>query len=299
MKRLTLAFLLASCIAAHAASPEADYLAARDRDIAALAKTEATRDTSHGDAQLETALADLQKRMQPIIGHVAVVGFPTKGKLNLETLSAQDEGFGMLDGLAFGDSESGKSLVVSTPGLLDAWLAAHRKTTPSDPDVPRDPAAAVKTEIFYTWAMSSGAAAVHYAELPVVAPPDASFAHATLSARTQDQSPQTPDEMFVALEHRGRVFIVEAKLATPMKPIAACDVITADFAKRAEAADKAYAAGHPTDVTAADPGVELRDKGDAAFRACYGERIKGKPVFKAATAQAAAIVAALAAARRD
>lgn len=299
MTRLTLALLLASCIAAHAASPEAAYLAARDRDIATLAKSEATRDTSHGDAQLEKALADLQKRMQPIIGHVAVVGFPTKGKLNLEALSAQDEGFGMLDGLVFGDSASDRSLVVSTPGLLDAWLAAHRKTIPSDPDVPRDPAAAVKTEIFYTWAVSTGSAVVHYAELPVVAPPDASFAHASLSARTQDQSPQAPDEMFVALEQRGRVFVVEAKLATAMKPIAACDAITTDTAKRAEAADKAYAAGHATDATAPDPGAELRDKGDAAFRACYGEKIKGSSAFKAATSQATAIIAALADARRD
>ncbi len=297
MKHLSLALLLASCIAAHAASPEADYLAARDRDIATLAKSEATRDTSHGDVQLEKALADLAKRMKPIIGRVAVVGFPTKSKLNLETLSTQDEGFGMLDGLAFGVSESDKSLVVSTPGLLDAWLAAHRKTTPSDPDVPRDPAAAVKTDIFYTWAMSTGSAVVHYAELPVVAPPDATFAHATLSARTQDQSPQAPDEIFVALEHRGRVFLVEAKLATPMKPIAACDAITKETAKRADAADKAYAAGPATD--APDPGVELRDKGDAAFRACYGEKITGSAAFKAATTQGAAIIAALVAARRD
>ena len=297
MKAFPFALLLLLPVAAHAASPEEAYLAARDRDIAAIKTLQDADKTKAADARLEKDLADLQTKMKPIVGRVAVAGFPSEGKINLEALFARDEEYGMLDGLVFGTVDGGMQLIVTTDGLLDAWLVAHAKKDPTDPDIPRDPAAAVKTEIFYTWAVNTDAAAVHYAELPLAVPPGTKFAQAMLSARTQDNSPPAPDRVFVAMERAGRVFVVEEKLAMPMKKIAACDAVTRRYNAQADAADKAYAAHPPTDPNAPDPGVALRDKGEVAFRACYGEKAKGSAGFKAATEQATKIVAAIMAAR--
>ena len=151
----------------------------------------------------------------------------------------------------------------------------------------------MKTEIFYTWAVSTGTAVVHYAEIPVVVPPGAKLAYATLSARTQDGSPDTPDQIFVALERRGRVFIVNEKLDIPMAPIAACDSVNADYTKRADADDKAYVIGGLKNTKLTDEADKFRKEGDAAFRACIGNRVKDTPQFKSATDQVAAVVAAL------
>jgi hypothetical protein len=292
MKAFALAAVLASSIAAHAASPEEAYLGARDRVIAAIKKIENAKDAKASDALFENAAKDLEKKLKAVVGPFAAVGFPAEGKLNLDTLSAQDESFGTLDGIVYGDGESSRNVIVTTDGLLDKWLLGHRHWW-SKNTLPATAEAAVKTEAFYTQAVNTDAAIVHYAEIPIAAPPGAKFAHATLSARTQDLSPDAPDQIFVALEQGGRVFIVNEKLDVAIKPIAACDAVTADYAKKAEAADKAYSDSVNKNSKLADESVNLRNQGDAAFRACFGDKTKAAPEFKAATDQAAAVVAAL------
>jgi hypothetical protein len=293
MKVFAVVALLASSTAAYAASPEEDYLSARDRVMAAIKRTENGKDASAGDALFSKATRDLEQKLKAVVGPLAAAGFPAEGKLNFDTLSSQDEGFGALDGIVYSDSEGGNSVVVTTDGLLDKWLVGHRHWWKKG-NVPPTADAAVKAEAFYTQAVSTDAAIVHYADMPIAAPPGSKFAYAMLSARTQDLSPNAPDEIFIALEHGGRVFIASQKLKVAMNPIAACDAVTADYAKKSEAADKAYADSSRKNPKLADVSADLRTQGDAAFRACYGDKAKDAPEFKAAADQAAAVVAALA-----
>jgi hypothetical protein len=219
-------------------------------------------------------------------------GFPTEGKLNLVSLFPDDVGFGMLDGLVYGEGESDKSIVVTTDSLLDKWFLGHPKGRSKD-DIPTSAAAAVKTEDFYAQAVDSDSGAANYGEIPVSAPPRAKFAHAMLSLIGNGQLvPGTPDRIFVALEQDGRVFIVSEKLTTHVPPIPACDRAGADTTKEADAIDSAFMKGGGKNKKLLDLVEKLRNEADAAVCNCFASKVEGTPAFKAAEVQAAAIVAA-------
>ena len=214
MKALVLAALLLPPIGAAAVSPEDAYLAARDRYIASFKTTASAKDEKAAFARHDKAVRDLEQQLKAIVGPFSASGFPAEGKLNLVSLFPDDIGFGMLDGLVYGEGESAKSIVVTTDSLLDKWLLGRPKGRSID-DIPTSAAAAVKTENFYAQAVNSDSAAANYGEIPVAAPPGAKFAHAMLSLIGNGPLvPGTPDRIFVALEQGGRVFIVSEKLAT-------------------------------------------------------------------------------------
>ena len=179
MKALVLAALLLPPTAVVAVSPEDAYLAARDRYIASFKTTASAKDEKAAFARHDKALRDLEQQLKSIVGPFSVSGFPAEGKLNLVSLFPDDIGFGMLDGLVYGEGESAKSIVVTTDRLLDKWLFGHRKRRSKD--IPTSAAAAVKTEDFYAQAVNSELAAANYGEIPVAAPPGAKFAYAMLS----------------------------------------------------------------------------------------------------------------------
>jgi hypothetical protein len=293
MKALVLAALLLPPIGAAAVSPEEAYLAARDRYIASFNATASAKDEKAVFARHDKAVRDLEQRLKPIVGPFSAPGFPTEGKLNLVSLFPDDIGFGMLDGLAYGEGESAKSIVVTTDSLLDKWLLGRPKGR-SNGDIPTSAAAAVKTGDFYAQAVNSDAAAANYGEILVAAPLGAKFAHAMLSLVDNGPLvPGTPDRIFVALEQGGRVFIVSEKLATRVPPIPACDAAGADITKKADAADGAFMKGGGKNKRLLDQVEKLRNEADAAVCACFAGKVKGTPAFKAAEVQAAAIVAAL------
>jgi hypothetical protein len=293
LKAFVLAALLLAPIAATAAPPEEAYLAARDHYIASFNATVSAKDGSAVYARHDEALRDLERRLKPIVGPFSARGFPTEGKLNLVSLFPDDVGFGMLDGLVYGEGESDKSIVVTTDNLLDKWLLGHPKGRAND-EIPTSAAAAVKTTDFYAQAVNSDSAAANYGEIPITGPPGAKFAHALLSLIGNGQIvPGTPDRIFVALEQGGRVFIVSEKLATPAPSIPACDGAGVDIAKKADDADAAFMKGGGRNKKLLGQVEKLRDQADAAVCACFAGKIKGTPAFKAAEVQAAAIVAAL------
>jgi hypothetical protein len=293
MKLLILAAALLSPIAAHAASPEDAYIAARDAAIAAFQKTADTKAVEARNKQHDKVQKELERKLKAIVGPFAMRGFPAEGKINLDTLFSEDEGFGMLDGIVYGETESDRSVVVTTDGLLRKWLEAHGDRTKGQTNPPVDPAAATQTELFYSQAISTDAAVVGYADIPLAKPDSAKFVAAMLASRTQDLSPPAPDHLFVALARGGRVFIVDEKLDKAMGPIAECDEVTKIAQKKADEADRAYAASDPKDEKLADVGSKLRNDGDEAFRRCYGEKVKPLPMFKTASDQARAILDAL------
>src|SRR5579871_20184 len=99
--------------AARAATAEDAYIAARDAAIAKIKALEAKKSEDAADKAQEVARGDLEKRLQGIVGDLDVDGFQHKGVLNLESLSRNDVGYGMLDGLRFTQGDSGPEILVT------------------------------------------------------------------------------------------------------------------------------------------------------------------------------------------
>ena len=117
-------------------------------------------------------------------------------------------------------------------------------------------------------------------------------AYAVLAARTQSEAPPAPGEILVAVLQAGRLFIVSAP-APGVTPIAACDAVTADFARRAAEASDAHQASIPGDNTLAAVADRLREEGEAAFKSCFAAHAKDEAFFRPAIAQAQALADAL------
>ncbi len=294
MKRLLAVLMFLAPLPASAGSLEDLYLFARDHSIAEFKKTANAKGKAN-DARVkaqERALAKLEEKLRNLVGPFVMKGLPRRGKSNLDTLFAEDQGYGMLDGMRYAAADGRTSVVVSTDSLATSWLQGHRQWWPGHDDLPQNAEAAVRTEAFYTQGISTDAAVVHYAELPLAKPPQARFAYAVLAARTQSEAPPAPGEILVAVLQAGRLFIVSAP-APGVTPIAACDAVTADFARRAAEASDAYQASIPGDNTLAAVADRLREEGEAAFKLCFAAHAKDEAFFRPAIAQAQALADAL------
>jgi hypothetical protein len=296
MKPLSIALLLLMLPAiATAATPEQNYLTARDGFIAKLKKMNSS---GAGYVKAEDAAKhNLEAQLERIIGPFDMAGVKGLGKINLDTLSQGDEGFGMLDGLAFAAEDKSVDVIVTTDGLFDAWLKGHRDWWKGMANVPPVGADALRFDAFYTQAISTDAAVSKFAELPVAKPAAASFATAMLAMRSQDEGVGAPDEIFVAVMSGGRVLIAYAAVGAKVAPIAACDAIWKAAEAKATAAFAAEAAAAPKDQAKMPDGGALREQGAAAFRACFAERFKATPDFAKVSQQAQALLDRLPAAR--
>jgi hypothetical protein len=217
---LVIGLLLRTFACAGAATPSEDYLAARDRAIAALQKSPA-QDPA-GEAHQDAALADLQDRLHRVVGALGIAGFPDMGKSNLEVLTPE-LGFGKLDAMT-ADASDGTTVYVTTVPLLRAWLAGHRnwwRGARNNP--PANVAAAFTSPDFYTQAISPGSAAFMFAELPVVPRPGDHDATAVLLSFAQDfPAPDPPHTIAVALVRDGRAIILLQPIKHRLAQIAAC-----------------------------------------------------------------------------
>ena len=153
--------------------------------------------------------------------------------------------------------------------------------------------AALKFEGFYTQAISTDAAVVHYGELPLHKDANAKFAVAHLAARTQSESPEAPDEIFVAAVQGGRVFVIYAPVAVKIEPVAACTAVRRGYEKKSAAAYSIYEGSERKDEKAFDRFTGFREQGDIAFRRCFTEKAGKQPAFARATRQAQALLDAL------
>ena len=297
MKRSTaavLAVLLAAGLtvtSASAQTAEEAYYAARDVAIArvkALNHPVGPTDPTPQEAVDEDnrALAALERQLRAIVGPVAINGMTGTGTINLDTLNDGDEGFGLLDGMVYGGPDGKTRVIVTTESLFKHWLHEHKDWWGKTGYVPQDMSAAVKENDFYTQAVLTVAAILHYADLPLRKPASTAFAYAVLAARTQDRAPPKAAEIFVAMAQGGQVFVANTTEFAPVGPIAACDAIRADYDKRAEeAAQQPDADGK----TAGDRAGELMAKADSEFLRCFGERAPQQSGFPAALQAAQAL----------
>jgi len=281
MKAALIALLLALPVTTQAASPEDTYIAARDRYIAKFKAAGEVNDTTA--KQEEAARADLEAKLRAMLGRIAVEGLPADGNITLDTLFGGELGFGQLDALSFQANDDGPRLLVTTPSLAKRWLVAHAKSFGSDNDVPQDLAAALKSEPFYTQAMSQDAAVFRFADIPLAKPANASLVNAMLVARRQDIGLATPDELFIAVLRADRVFIWTAPTTAKAAINPACEKVWNDAAARA---DKAAAEFKKSDPKDDNPSERILQEGDDAFRRCFAERAPTEPYFGALTKQA-------------
>jgi hypothetical protein len=295
MKWTAIAFVCLLSAGAYAA-PEDDYFAARDAAIGRIAKLDA--DSANGDAY--TAASDkenaaLEALLRTLIGPVVVKGFPGPGKLNLESLSKSDMGYGTLDGLAFASADGKASLVATTAPILRHWLVEHQNWWEKGELNPASsPEAAFKSNSFYTQAISTDAAFNLYAELAIAKPAKADLALALLDARSQDGMPEAPDEIIAVVISAGRTLIAVTPLQGKMAGVAACTKIDKAAEAKIQAADDANVAADRKNDALAAKLVKLRTDAETAFRSCFQDKARSQRGFAAAQTQAQALIDSMA-----
>ncbi|ESY65492.1 MULTISPECIES: hypothetical protein [Mesorhizobium] len=283
----TVMFALASS-AAFAASPEDDYVAARDKAIAAIAAlNSANAPVEDLDAADAKARTDLEGRLSALLGPLAVKDFPATGTINLESLSDADVGYGMLDGLRYTKSDDGPSLLATTRGLLDRWLQARSAETDPALKLPTDINEALKLDAFYTQAINSDAAFMGTLDFPLKKPDGADIAIARLGGWTQDVGPIYEQQVVVTLVKGNSVMIASAPATPPVPKIAACEAL---WTAADEAAQKLAAqASGQQDETAYDAANAAWEKGDGDYRKCMGEQLPKDAAFPALVGEAQAL----------
>lgn len=282
----TLLFALAGGTAL-AASPEDDYIAARDKAISDIAAQETS------NAQVETldatntkALADLEKRLSALLGPLAVKDFPATGTINLESLSASDIGFGMLDGLRYAKSDESPSIVATTRGLAARWLQSRADEEDESLRLPTGLDEALKLDAFYTQAIGADAAFVKTLDFSLKKPDGADIAVARLGGWTQDVGPIYDQQVVVTVVKGDRVLIAEAAAAPAVPKIAACEALWTAADATAQKFQETYQGSDLKDQQAYDSANAAWEKGDGDYRACMAERLPGDAAFPALLAEA-------------
>jgi hypothetical protein len=295
LKRLLVALLLVAPLTCRASPLEDGYFAARDDSIAKFKAIEDAHKYDDGARQLhKLALVQLGKRTEPIVGPVALKGFPAGPKTNLDSLMSGDFGFGLLDGLNYASADGKTHVIVTTDSLFDHWLREHRDWWgPKTENVPQQVDAALRSEAFYTQALQTDSAISRYVELPLVKPAKTKFVYAMLIARTQTLGPRTPDQLMVSVVSGGRVFVINAGTRIRIKAIPVCEALWKEGQRKSSEAQDAYIASHLEDQELFEQGVKAEEDGDAAFHRCFAERARSQPFFAAVTRQAQALLDAL------
>jgi hypothetical protein len=307
---LCLAATISNATAAPLAKAAEDrYIAARD---AAIEKISAIYDAGNADDAArkaeDAASTDLAAQMRTILNEPERDGFGP-AKLNIDTFSKGDEGFGTLDGLRF-DAKLGKNgetagqngadgkyveprshIIVTTQTLFECWLRAHKNWWGKDTrNVPQKIGAALKDESFYTQAMSSGAAVVNFNSLPITKPAGATFAYGMLAGRTQSDIPDAADTVFVSAIANGRVYITYGSI-DPKVQVPACIAIRTSYDKKAEQAEDDLRL-EKIDRKAYDKLGNLRQKGEDEYKRCFTQNASKQTSFAEATRQAQRLLSA-------
>ena len=278
MMKILAALLCLIPLAASAASSEEDYIASRDKYIAQFKLKDNEPITDEISKAEEQARAALEQQMQVIIGASGVKGAPALGKLNLDSLISGDMGFGLLDGLVF-KVGADTQVLVTTRTLLARWIAAEQEIWKDSPEhgFPPEIDAALRTEDFYTQALSHDAAVTRYADIPVTG------GVAMLITHRQDIGPSVPRELIVATLTGERLFIWSAPARSKVAAIPQCSALWTNAERKAKALAK-------KNRDNGDAEGKMLGEGDAAMRQCFNERARSQSFFPALVNQARELV---------
>ncbi|WP_442756492.1 hypothetical protein ACNHKD_07740 [Methylocystis sp. JAN1] len=272
-------------LAAAAGTPEEDYIAARDAAIARIKKIEEKKPDADVSKIDRKALADLEKRLQAMIGDLSVKPYPAKGKIGFESLSDDEVGSGGLDGLRFAKGDDGPQVYVTTDGLAVKWIARPEEWWTKKSKTPPGLDEALANDEFYTFAVGEDAALSRTADLPISKPEGATFAHALLGGWAQDIGPNPEQEIIVAVRKDGKIYIAEEK-AKNYKLIPACEAMWKESEKKTEALFKKYQASGAKDEKIFNFYTAEQEKGDRDYRNCYSERAPKEAFFPALVKEA-------------
>jgi hypothetical protein len=290
MKAFLLALIAFIPLAAHAASPEESYLASKKRYVEKFKKLEdAEQMNDRALKEEERARLDLEKQLREVVGPLALKGFSGPGKISLETLFSEDVGANQLDGLVYSSDDNAQA-VVTTESLLQSWLRARKPDWPNPKAAPTEIPQALKSEDFYTLALSSDAAVSKYAEILLEKPANAAFAFALLDARSQDTPPRIPNELIVSVVREGKVFLTTAPAKAKIDSIPACDKISQEYESKASKARAAYNASNPKNEKLFDESTRFEREGDASYRRCFAEQAKNERFFRTLTDEAQSLL---------
>jgi hypothetical protein len=290
---LAIALTLLSAVA-QAATPEENYIAARDAFIAKFNPPgDLVAPSDAASKEEEGARAELGKQLRGVIGPLNVKGFTSEGVYNVGSLFRGDMEFGVLDGLSFTRPKDTR-LVVTTTGLLDRWVKSSDGLAPENGGTPPDARAALKLDLFYTRAIPTDAAVGNFGELPVAKPAGADFVFAMLSARRQDIGAAAPDEVLIGAIAPPRVYLVSMPMVPKVKLMATCEKLLKDAEAKANRMFEANEKAANKSETVTDEMERVREAGDEAMRKCFATRVKSDPAFVRLTKQAQEMVEALA-----
>jgi hypothetical protein len=287
-------------------SPEDSYIAARDAVIANVTKLYDDKKNDEAQKAEEAATKDLLARIKVILPEPDRKGFGP-AQLNLEAFSAGDMGFELLDGLRF-DSlfgangerahppgpdgkwvDPGTHIVIATQSLFERWLRTKKDMMDKNKSVAQQIGTILRSENFYTHAISTDAAVVNFNTLPITKPAGATIAYAMLAARTQDAVPTAADEVFAAALANGKVYIAYGYIR-PKVVVPACVAIKEGYDKKAQKAAEDLESKRIT-RKAYDKLGDIRQQGEDAYKKCFIERAPQQPSFAEATKQAQALLA--------
>lgn len=271
---------------------EAAYMAARDSAIAALAaRTRGGEKYPMYMPSHDSALKSLGRRLETIIGPVRAKGFSRTPQINLEDLFPQDLGYGKLDALLFrGDDREG-TLWVTTPSLVDAWLALQGPRR-----IPSDRATALQTPDFYTFAIEYDVAVYDFGSFTVPDARQLGIVEAMMMNTGQDDRGRAPPSaLLMTVERRGRIYILTTPLAVIIEPSRRC-LKTLDSLYALGDQWRAQTAGRPATASDSGPLPRLQKapaEPDSAFRRCYGEQAPSDPRFQRIVEQVRSIALGL------
>jgi hypothetical protein len=176
-------------------------------------------------------------------------------------------------------------LLVTPFNLVRCWAKDNLKMSLTNPTDPESTATQTfKHKTFFTNSISSDAAIQETGELNLNKPAGVAVVRAALVVQSQDDGKTPPNAIAVAALVKDHTVIALLKTSgrTPTEPNKACQLVAADFDKRAKAVEKAS----PNDEKAMTRADELRDQGSAAYRHCYFEKLAGSAFMTTATTQA-------------
>jgi len=253
-----------------AASPEAAYVAARDKAVAEIkALEDAKASESAIQAAEDKASADLVRQLKDIIGPVMIEGLASPDQLNIGLLQNQ-EGYGQLDGLASYGKEN-LTFVVTTRSLAQAWLEENSKDEDKTRRQPTGLDAAARGEHFYNGSLYDDETFAKYADLPVRKPAGADLVVAALGEVSQGFEAELPGTIVATILKGDRLFVVSIPRKTPIGKIRACAQLWA----------KAQRGGYAD----ADDPVEKN------YRACFSQHAPKESFFAGLTKEAQNLVA--------
>ncbi|MFG1319555.1 hypothetical protein [Xanthobacter autotrophicus] len=278
-------------LAALAGQADDDYIAARNTAVAALAAAEKAGANPDDLYKRDgTALAALEKRMGALLGPLKFKGLDAPPTFSPGTLLDGQIESGEPDGLRFSDTDFTTRLLVSPEPVFTSWLAGRAKEENAPPALAGGIKAAMASDLFYTYAISSDAAFSSYVELPVAAG-EGETAYAALGLFSQDVAAnQVPDSIVITRIAGGRVIIGTSEAKVAIKSIPACDQVWKTYAAKAKTLRAAAQKSKKDDDPRWDDASRAEDDGSAAYRACFAKEARSQPFFAAAVARAEALL---------